>query len=154
MNMSEWRKSSCSLANDCVEAAWRTSGRSQNNGGCVEAAACADGAFVHVRDSKDPDGRISPTVNTVPGSVDYSVREWDGGNAVQFTAVDAGSVPAELRAIRAERIRERGLGELEAGSLLAAGWFAVFHDQGTLYFDANEVLAWREGVRAGEFASA
>lgn len=54
--MTEWRKSSYSDSNYCVEVLdWRKSTQSNTNGACVEIAFTGEGEVV-VRDSKDPDG--------------------------------------------------------------------------------------------------
>ncbi|GAA2628325.1 DUF397 domain-containing protein [Paractinoplanes durhamensis] len=50
---------------DLAGAEWRTSRKSQNNGGCVEYAQV--GAFVAIRDSRNPDRE--PLI--------FDANEWD-----------------------------------------------------------------------------
>lgn len=52
-----WRKSSYSGTNGhCVEVAWNKSSHSFSDGNCVETATGC--GWVHVRDSKNPDGPL------------------------------------------------------------------------------------------------
>jgi hypothetical protein len=48
----QWRKSSFSAVNNCLEVAWRKSSKSNPSGNSVEARA--EDGLVHVRESDDP----------------------------------------------------------------------------------------------------
>ena len=71
--MSDWRKSSYSTINGCVEVAWRKATASGHTG-CVEVAV--DGPAVLVRNSRDPDG----------ARLTFTLHEW----AVFVEGVKAG----------------------------------------------------------------
>jgi hypothetical protein len=112
---------------------WIKSARSAANGNCVEADDSGD-AYVLVRDSKDRDGPV----------LSYHKDYWRGGRAVQFRPVPSYKVPAGLVAAR----------DVRRGTPATDCWFAVRRSAGTLYFDADEVRAWKQGVEERTFVPA
>lgn len=112
---------------------WTKSARSGPNGNCVEIDESGE-SFVLVRDSKDPDGPV----------LVYRKDYWRGGRAVQFRPVQAYAVPAHIVAAR----------DVRKGQFATPAWFAVRRAGATLYFDADEVRAWKQGIESGEFALA
>jgi hypothetical protein len=100
---------------------------------CPEADDSGD-LYVLLRDSKDRDGPV----------LSYRKDYWRGGRAVQFRPVPSYKVPAGLVAAR----------DVRRGAPATDCWFAVRRSAGTLYFDADEVRAWKQGVERDEFVPA
>jgi hypothetical protein len=136
-----WVKSSFTNPNACVEAQW--TGECQG-GTCVEASSCTSEAdscgLVHVRDTKQADFEDCVIL-------DFSREAWDNGNGLTFVPVARKDVPANLIFIRDSRVAPADIAARDT-------WFKVSKGGVALYFDAAEVSAFREGVKANEFTAA
>jgi Domain of unknown function (DUF397) len=130
VNCVEWMLSAFSGPNgNCVE--WSKSAMSNPSGNCVECGHDeGDTRYVLVRDSKDPDGPV----------LKYPADYWRGGRAVQFLPVPAEQVPAHL--VLARDLRKK---------FATDSWYKIrrdARDAAVLYFDADEVKAFRDGIAA------
>lgn len=141
-----WVKSTYSNpSGNCPE--WFTSDFTGPNGNCVQfgtgcsSANCVEtemtegGKFVLVRDSKE-NGRADQTV------MKYWADTWNGGKAVQFRRIDSQLVPEHLRAVQAGR----------KGAEATDEWYVVQRDIQRLYFDADEVAAFRRAIEEASWA--
>jgi Domain of unknown function (DUF397) len=138
---SMWMKSGFSISVNCLEwmlpvfsgpngncVSWAKSARSNPSGNCVEAGHDdQDSSRVLLRDSKDPDGPV----------LEYGADYWRGGRAVHFTPVPAEQVPAHLVFVRDMR-----------KEFTTDSWYKVSRGVSALYFDADEVRAFRDAVEA------
>jgi len=138
----EWHKASASNSSgNCLEAGWSTP---CNNSACAEAIH--DDGTVKLRDTKTV--KMAEKFGTDYVVLSYTPEEWDEGRAVVFEPVSSTLVPAGIWLHRnAERMRK-------SEEFRDNHWYRVSKDGQELWFDQEEVDAWKSGVRAGEMALA